>query len=81
MTSLAVLLPVALLLLAGPLVAFAAEPQPPAAARPPLGISGILPDLAVASDEVPGSECGIGAHWIRLTADHDCTATAWLIYN
>jgi len=24
---------------------------------------------------------GFGAHWVRLTADADCTATAWLTYD
>ena len=24
---------------------------------------------------------GFGAHWVRVTADADCTATAWFTYN
>jgi hypothetical protein len=24
---------------------------------------------------------GFGAHWVRVRADRDCTATAWLVYE
>ncbi len=41
--------------------AHAAEPAPPAAAEPPLQISGVFPHMTVSVPEVPGSETGIGA--------------------
>ena len=38
-------------------------------------------------EELPGRTlCGVfpegyGAHWLRVTADRACTATAWLLYE
>ena len=56
-----VILTVLLMILAIVAVAAAEEPPLPGSTALPLSISGVFPHLAVSTDDVPGSESGIGA--------------------